>query len=465
MNRSIGGLAGEFAGTHLGDARRGRRFRTIVASLATRRAGKVSDVFRDAAERQGAYDFLEHDNVKAASVQIAAGRAIARRCAEFDSIYLALDGSSLTLTDEGEDKGFGSIGTRQKGARGLKVLNALAIAPTGQTIGALAQCFWARTEPAKKGYRPLVARESCRWHDALESAQLALAADARQTSMHVLADREGDASLLMQRIVDGGRAFTIRANGTRKALVEGRKVYIPRLLKRQKPIARHSVAVPAKDGQPARIATLTVRAAHVQLVVRDHHLQQRRLLSLSVVWGREEKAPRRAKRLDWMLYTTVEAHTASNAVDALIRYTYRWRIEEFHRTLKRGGGCVEDSQLRSSEAVIKWATLHSIVASRVQRLRDAARTTPDLPASVELSDAEIEALVLLKTQEKRRNETISTEGLSLQRAVRWIGDLGGFTATGKSEKMPGPMVLGRGLERVLDAAQIVQALRAAGKLR
>jgi hypothetical protein len=91
MNRSIGGLAGEFAGTLLGDARRGRRFRSIVESLATRRAGKVSDVFRDAAERQGAYDFLEHDNVKAAAVQTAAAKAIARRCTEFDSIYLALD--------------------------------------------------------------------------------------------------------------------------------------------------------------------------------------------------------------------------------------------------------------------------------------------------------------------------------------------------------------------------------------
>ena len=166
-----------------------------------------------------------------------------------------------------------------------------------------------------------------------------------------------------------------------------------------------------------------------------------------------------------MLYTTVEATTASEAVEAITRYSYRWRIEDFHRVLKRGGGCVEDSQLRSSAAVIKWATLHSILAGRAQRLRDAARSTPDLPAAAELSDPEIDALLLLKTQEKRRNEDISCVGLTLKLAVRWIADLGGFTATGKSQTPPGATVIGRGLERISDAVKLLDGLKAAGKLR
>ncbi len=465
MIRENCSLAGEFRDLNFGDVRRGRRFRSMLSCLAARPAGRVSDVYRSAGQRQGAYDLLEHDGVGAKAVQLAGSRAVAKRCAGFEGIYVALDGSSLTLTDRDATKGFGSIGARVMHARGLKVLNALAIGPDGQTVGVIAQRFWARRKSVFKGYRLLRRRESHHWHVALDSARDALGRNAPETRMHVLADREGDASLLMQRIVATGCDFTIRANGTRKVLVEGQRINVRDFLKTKEPLVNHSVAVPARHGQPARIASLEVRTARVCLVLRDHHRQLRRPLPLTVVWARESVAPRNAKRLDWMLYTTTDAETGKEALEAITRYSYRWRIEDFHRILKKGGGCVEDSQLRSPAAVIKWATLHSIVAGRAQRLRDAARTTPELPVSAELSEAEIEALLVLKTQEKRRTETISRTGLTLKLAVRWIADLGGFTATGKSQVPPGATVIGRGLERISDAVKLLDGLRALGKLR
>jgi hypothetical protein len=276
--------------------------------------------------------------------------------------------------------------------------------------------------------------------------------------MHALADREGDASLLIQRMGATGCDFTIRANGTRNVLVSGQRVNVREFLKKKKPLATHTVAVPARHGQPARIAVLKVRTARVTLVLRDHHRQDRRPLTLTVVWAREVISPRTGRRLDWMLYTTVEATTAHEVTEAITRYSYRWRIEDFHRILKRGGGCVEDSQLRSPAAVIKWATLHSIVAGRAQRLRDASRTTPDLPATTELSEAEIEALIVLKTDEKRRTETISAAGLTMRVAVRWIADLGGFAATGVSKTPPGATVIGRGMERITDTVKLLGKL-------
>lgn len=458
-------VAADFFGSHLGDSRRDDRLRKILTVLTSRPAGKVSDVFRDPASRQAAYDFLEHDTVSATALQRAAARAVAKRCADFESVYMVLDGSSLTLTDREETKGFGSIGARSIGARGLKLLNALMLGPSGQTLGLVAQCFWARQAKVdKKAYRPLHERESGRWHDAFDSAHAALQEFAPETRAHVLADREGDASLLMQHIVKNGGDFTIRANGTRKVAVEGKRVLLLPLLKKLEPIAEHTVLVPGRDGRPARTAVLTVRAARVTLSMRDHQIHQRRNLELTAIWAREEGTSRK-DRLEWLLYTTVKAESANDACDALVRYALRWRIEDFHRVLKRGGGCVEDSQLRSPTAVMKWATVHGIVASRAQRLRDAARTTPDAPASTELSGEEIEALVLLKHSEKRRTETVSAEGLTLRLAVRWIGDLGGFTATGVSKKMPGTTVITRGLERVLETVSVLRLLRASGKMR
>ena len=54
----------EFGRTDLGDARRTARLVQMAAATARRPGGKVLDVFRSSAERQGAYDFLANDGVK-----------------------------------------------------------------------------------------------------------------------------------------------------------------------------------------------------------------------------------------------------------------------------------------------------------------------------------------------------------------------------------------------------------------
>lgn len=449
----------------LGDARRSARMLSMLGTLRRNCCGEVSEVFSCPAEQQGAYDWLEHATVKVEAVQAVVSAATARQCRGEDFVYCVLDGSSLALTDTAKKKGFGSVGTHQAGARGLKVLNALALNAQGQTIGVLAQDYWARPDVvAKKGYRPLKKRESYRWHTALDTAHAALAEHAPGTRVHVLGDREADASELMRHMLEKHCDFTIRANGTRHVKVEGRVVPLMPQLQQQRPVTTLTVEVPRKGGRPKRTAKLEMRALQIEMRLRDHHTQRQKLVPLTVVWAYEACPPRGTERLNWLLYTT-DILEGADVVKAVSHYTWRWRIEEFHKMLKSGGGCVEDSQLRSSAAVIKWATLHAIVASRAQRLRDLARTTPGAPASVELTADEIEALVLLKTHEKRRTETITAEGLTIGRAVRYIGDLGGFAATGVSKKMPGPTVIGRGLERVLEAAAVIRALRASGKIR
>jgi hypothetical protein len=454
-----------FAAKTLGDVRRATRMTTMLRALSRNCCGEVSEAFTRPAEQQGAYDWLEHATVDAAAVQEVASAATARQCRGQEVVYCILDGSSLALTDRAQNKGFGSIGTRKAGARGIKLLNALALSAMGQTIGVLAQDYWARPdEPVKRGYRPLKERESYRWHEALDAAHAALDEHAHGSRMHVLGDREADASALMRHMLELPCDFTIRANGTRNVNVEGRYVPLMPLLKRQRCLATLKVEIPEKGGRPKRTAEVEVRALRTEMKLRDHHTKKSTIVTVTAVWAFERRPPRGTPRLDWLLYTT-EALSTAAAVAAATRYTFRWRIEELHKMLKSGGGCVEDSQLRSTAAVIKWATLHSIVASRAQRLRDLARGSSDALAAVELTSEEIETLVLLKTQEKRRNETVTADGLTIGRAVRWIGDLGGFAATGASQKMPGPTAIGRGLERVLEAAAVIRALRDAGRIR
>ncbi len=88
-------------------------------------------------------------------------------------------------------------------------------------------------------------------------------------------------------------------------------------------------------------------------------------------------------------------------------YTQRWRIEELHKTWKTGACNVESTQLHSSERVVCWATLLIAVAARIERLKRLARASPNLSATEELTESEIEALVLLKRSTKKKTEQIS----------------------------------------------------------
>lgn len=75
---------------------------------------------------------------------------------------------------------------------------------------------------------------------------------------------------------------------------------------------------------------------------------------------------------------------------------------------------------------MKWSTILFTVAVRVERIKYLARTSPDLPASAELSSHEIRALIVLKRKYKKRTETIPDTMPTIAQAARWIADLGGW---------------------------------------
>jgi ribonuclease HI len=147
--------------------------------------------------------------------------------------------------------------------------------------------------------------------------------------------------------------------------------------------------------------------------------------------------------LDWLLYTNAPVLTSEHAQRVVASYQARWRVEEFHRTWKQGECNVEDTQLRSQDAVVKWATLLSAVATRIERLKYLSRSKPNAPASCELAAEEIEAL---KLDQRRRTRRRLPQMPSIGDATRWIGELGGWI--GARNGQPGSVTLARGLERL-----------------
>jgi hypothetical protein len=429
-------------------------------------APHVTTVFRSNADRQGAYDFLEHDQVPHAAVGEALFRSTTRVSGRADRVLIAVDGTSLGLTDRGDKKDFGAIGTYADHGRGIKVMNALALTCEGMPIGVADQQWWTRQHRVnRRKYRPRRERESARWRDAMERIGARFAEHAPNTRLHFLVDREGDNAYLIRGLAEAGHEFTIRANATRPARVGPRQCRMLSVLAARPVVARATVELPARSNRPARTARVEIRAARIPIRFRDKYQNHGAWLDITVVWAREISRAPKAERIDWVLYTNTPVCNGAQAREVLKRYAYRWRIEDFHRAWKGGLCRVEQTQLRSTNAVIKWATILAAVASRAEHLKLRSRTAPDEPATSEFTTDEIEALVLLKNEARSsRAKPVTADGLTLGAAVRWIADLGGYVGN-RGSGPPGATTIGRGLEPVLLTAAVLAKLRAEGRLR
>ncbi|HEY2202040.1 MAG TPA: transposase DNA-binding-containing protein, partial [Solirubrobacteraceae bacterium] len=78
-----------FGELEAGDRRRTRRVVALAAGVAMRPAGTVTDVFDDAADREGAYRFLSNTAVSPRAVTDAMCDASASQCAAHRRVFVA----------------------------------------------------------------------------------------------------------------------------------------------------------------------------------------------------------------------------------------------------------------------------------------------------------------------------------------------------------------------------------------
>jgi hypothetical protein len=151
----------EYGQAELGDARLTERAVQMLGRAMEYRAGRITQVFLTEAERKGAYRLLENDHVLAESLVDAAGCACAQRCAAYPQVVVPVDGSSAKLADPVGM--LGSVVTYQSGARGIKVISAIALSPEGEPLGLCDQQQWMRP-PKPKTQRPAspLTRTPCR---------------------------------------------------------------------------------------------------------------------------------------------------------------------------------------------------------------------------------------------------------------------------------------------------------------
>ena len=448
--------AHELAHAKLPDQRLVKRLMTLATDFARHPTAAIPQACGSWPGTKAAYRFFDNEAVQPEAILAAHVQATVQRMQAHPVVLCAQDTTTLNYSTHPQTRGLGPISNNRDKTLGLFLHSTLALTPAGQPLGLLQAQTWARSGrhfgrcSNQRNRTPRAQKESQKWMESLSACQ-ALAAQCANTTLVNVADREGDLYDLFQQALAPSAAppvhLLVRAQHNRQ--VAHPQKYLWDFLASQRPQARLQIKVPRKDGQPGRLATLTIRFAPVTL--RPPCLKEDQPpLSLWTVEARERRPPKGAKAICWRLLTTLPVLTAEAAIEKVRWYALRWQIEVIHKVLK--SGCqIEQRQLETTARLRRVLMVDLIVAWRVLSLCKAARQTPEGLANDWLSGDEWRALWCYYRERPcppRRSPT-------LRQAVRWIAQLGGFLAR-RSDGEPGPIVVWRGLREL-------QAITAAWK--
>jgi Transposase DNA-binding/Transposase Tn5 dimerisation domain len=458
MSHLVGSWAREtFGSARLPDARLARRALEIVAAVARRPGGTITRVFSRASQREAAFRFVENPRVDCDALTDSMGRAAALRCHEQARVWVAVDQADLTFVDRKQIRGLGPVNNRNsESLSGLQVMSSLVLDDRGVPLGLLDQQWWLRSEEASprpgKDRRPPEARESWKWVESMRANAARIRDVAPDVTPWFIMDRGADFWGVFEEAKRLGTLLTVRSTQDRILLRDGRRRHLRATLSRQPILGSVEIAIPGGHGRTARSAKFELRVVSSVVPVRARlgiHV------ALHAVRLREiSRVPVDEERIEWTLLTNFEVKTADDAMLVVRGYGMRWRIEEFHKTWKSGACDVESSQLRSFEAIRRWATILAAVAARIERLKHLSRTTPDVAALEEFSPEELEAAILISETKK----FAIGAPMTLRDAVRLVASVGGYTNR-NGDGPPGSITIRRGLDVVVPAAAVLRASR------
>jgi hypothetical protein len=343
----------------------------------------------------------------------------------------------------------------------MQVMNALALDAEGVPVGLLDQQWWLRPEEktpwGKKDPRRPEERKSWEWVRCFDASIERLKQLAPECTPWFIMDRGSDFHGTLTRIVESDVLATVRSSYDRVILRNGKKRSLWSVLARQEVAGNVDVLIPRGHGRTQRRARLEIRYVTGEVRIRSTPRPQK-WAKLSCVRVREVGyVPPGEERIEWKLLTTYSVETLEDALCVVQSYTYRWRIEDFHKAWKTGACDIESSQLRSYEALRRWATILAAVACRVERLKLLSRKQPHVDAHTEFSQAELDAAIILS-----HTKNFAVGGtMTLEQAVRLVASVGGYMNR-KSDRPPGSITLRRGLDRITPAAEALEATRRSG---
>jgi Transposase DNA-binding/Transposase Tn5 dimerisation domain len=446
----------EFADTELGDLRRTQRVVELATVLAQHPTAPLPEACGTGAMLKAAYRFFSNDAIEPQDLLQSHSEATYSRLCRVPLVLAVQDTTEVDWTAHPATQGLGPLGHRA--CQGLHVHSTLAFTPERVPLGLLAQQVWARDphdigKRARRKQLPMSQKESHKWLTSL--AAVCDAHEACPTTRFVsLGDREADVYDLLATERPAGVELVIRAAWDR--CVSAPERYVWATVAAQPVLEQLRLPVPRRGVQPAREATLALRFCPLTLSPPRHRkAESLPEVELWAVQVREVEPPAEVQPIEWLLLTTVAVHTVADASERVAWYACRWGIEVWHKILK--SGCrIEARQLGTAARLQRCLTLYSVIAWRVFYATMLARAVPDLPCDVLLEIEEWQALYCAI----HHCPTPPERPPSLDEAVRWIAQLGGFVGRRRGDQ-PGAETLWRGFQHLSDLTRMYCIMRPA----
>ncbi len=438
----------EFGGADLGDERLGKRLVELARDFYARPQASIPQACGSLSRIKAAYRWLAHPMINLQAVLEPHHEATTRRISKERVVLAAQDTTSFNYSGLSAADGLGPIGTTAEGPQGIIMHDTMAFTVEGLPLGLIDVQAWAR-DPLEHGQkskkRSIECKESAKWLRSFD-ATVAVQAACPQTMVVSVGDREADIYELfaLARSKPNGPKLLVRAEHDR--LVTDGHARLWNHMQAQDVAVVRVVDVPRTKSSRARRATLAIRYSAVTLGPPQGKKSLGEI-SLWAVLASEVDPPADVSPLEWMLLTTVEVSTATEACEKLDWYAKRWGIEVYHKAIK--SGCrVEERQLATEARLENCLAIDLVVAWRIMHMTMLGRRDPDQPCTSFFEDHEWRALYGF-TQGLAQ---IPAETPSLRTMTREVAKLGGFLGR-KSDGEPGIKCLWLGLQRLDDIAR------------
>ena len=456
----------EFSGIQLGDLRLDSRLIKTIKLMADQPTASINQSCGNWSQVKAAYRLFDNDRVDAEKILGAHGESAMARMINERIVLIIQDTSFLNYTEHFKTTGLGRIGCKnlkptKEEARGLVVHTALAVTPAGTPIGVLDQNVWMRDPKAPYTRRlrnrkriTVENKESNKWLLGLDRS---LRCVPEGVTAVTVCDRESDLFEFIGHAEALSAKYLIRSSWSRVIRnAKGEEEYLRDHMKRASVVGTFEVKVAGQRIKKQkvlvdRIAKMELRFSCVELRRPSKKKVNRTecppYIKAYVIWVREVTPPKGEEPLDWMLLTNIATKNFAEAHEKVEWYRQRWHIETFHKTLKSGCN-VEACRLQSSERLIRFLSVVSIIAWRLYWLTHMHREHPDESCSEVLQKHEWQALYCIT----KKTTKIPKQKPTARDVTRWIAQLGGFLGR-KSDGEPGIITVWRGWQRLTVLAE------------
>lgn len=449
-------IENEFKEAGFPDFRLKNRLLQLISQLSKSFGQSIPMACQDWAATKAAYRFLDNDRFDETDIMNGHFKATASRVAEVEGPILVLhDTSEFSYTREGDQIGkirrlrrnpaSDMIGGKKYFTQcGVLMHATLAVSAEGLPLGLGALKFWTRKDFTSCNERkkkinptrvPIEEKESFRWIEGLRHSTERFGTPER--CVHV-ADREGDMYEFFHEAIETKSHFLVRICVNRRTTSH---LNVYEQMKREPTRGIHKVTFFDENGKAVE-TELEIKFKSVVLKPSDG--RKAKIYGpkpASIIFAKEIKGRKTGRPLiDWKLVTDLAVTTLEEAIEKLKWYALRWRIEVYFKVLK--SGCrAEDLKLRTSKRLTKLISIFCIMSWRVFWLTMLNRETENVPATIALTEAEIQILDHMFPRPDNRKRRILSE------YVGKIARLGGYLAR-SSDPPPGNQVIWRGMKKL-----------------